>query len=45
LVSKYGESKVLMLDSASRASKTYTRGDYDAIILFYKNETLKLKSL
>lgn len=44
LINKYGEAKVLLLDSASRGSKRYTRVELEAIITFYKNETLKLKS-
>jgi hypothetical protein len=44
LIKKYGESKVLMLDSASKGRKSWSRGELYAIIEFYKKETIKLKN-
>lgn len=43
LIKKYGEAKVLLLDSASRMSKKHSRVELETIIKFYNNETLKLR--
>lgn len=45
LIKKYGPQRVALLESVSRKSKKYSRVELETIITFYKNETLKLKSL
>lgn len=41
LINRYGEPKILLLDSAARGSKKWTRGELEIVISTYK--TLKLE--
>jgi hypothetical protein len=42
LVSRYGEQRVLILESRSRGVKKWSRGEVEVLIRYYKNELKKL---